>query len=173
MASCKTCSKCGEDQPASNFYNGRVCKDCKKASRKSRAGCPKAAAYNREYAKTRVHVWSVRRKEQARLRYEENKEHIRTQQKEYREANPDKNRAKEARRRASKLNATPTWLTDEQKAHINRTYKLAQMMQEITGDKYHVDHIVPLQGKNVCGLHVPQNLQVLRADLNLSKSNSH
>ena len=173
MPDFKVCSKCSKEQPTSNFYNGRVCKDCKKANRKSRAGCSKVAEYNKEYSKTRVYIYSDKRKAQAKLRYEGNKEFLRTQQKEYVRANPDKNRAKEARRRASKLNATPSWLTGEQKAHINRTYKLAQMMQDITGDKYHVDHIVPLQGKNVCGLHVPQNLQVLRADLNLSKSNSH
>ena len=173
MPEYKLCSKCDIEQPNSNFYNGRVCKSCKKANRKSRAGCSKASDYNKEYAKTRIHIYSDKRKAQAKLRYEENRDFLLAQQKEYSRKNPDKNRAKEARRRASKLNATPSWLTDEQKAHINRTYKLAQMMQDITGDKYHVDHIVPLQGKDVCGLHVPQNLQVLRADLNLSKSNSH
>ena len=71
------------------------------------------------------------------------------------------------------MQATPSWLSGAEKAHIKRTYKLAALMEEITGEPYHVDHIIPLQGKNVCGLHVPQNLQVLKASLNLSKSNKY
>ena len=169
----RVCSSCSKDQPLSQFYNGFVCKTCKKANRKSRAGCSKTSAYNKEYAKTRVQEYTPDRQAKAKARYQSQKEHILDQQRVYVKNNPGKNRAKEANRRARKLNATPSWLTDEQKAHINRTYNLANLMQEITGHKYHVDHIVPLQGKNVCGLHIPQNLQVLRADLNLSKSNSH
>lgn len=87
--------------------------------------------------------------------------------------NPDRVRAKCSRRRAAKINAEPSWLTKEDQDKIVLMYALAKDCEIITGDKYHVDHIVPLQGKNVCGLHVPWNLQVLPADLNLAKSNKH
>jgi hypothetical protein len=85
--------------------------------------------------------------------------------------NPAKVRLRGAKRRAAKLEATPSWLSGPQLAHIERTYKLASIIQEETGMKYHVDHIVPLQGSNVCGLHVPWNLQVIPASVNASKSN--
>lgn len=76
-----------------------------------------------------------------------------------------------AKRRAAKLKALPKWLTKEQLAEIKELYEIARMFRLYTGEDYHVDHIVPLQGENVCGLHVPWNLQVIPAKENLSKSN--
>ena len=88
-----------------------------------------------------------------------------------------KNRAKatmwNATRRAKQLNATPKWLDTEQLRQIGNFYGLAKLLTEATGIKHHVDHIVPLQGKQVSGLHVPWNLQVLPAAENISKGNRH
>ncbi len=75
--------------------------------------------------------------------------------------------------RASKLNATPVWLTEEQEDDIKSMYLLAKKFEKLCNIKYHVDHIVPLQGENVCGLHVPWNLQLLPASVNISKSNKY
>lgn len=77
-----------------------------------------------------------------------------------------------SRKKAFNL-ATPNWLTKEQYEEMERVYWLAKDLKAISGEDYHVDHIVPLQGKDVCGLHVPWNLQVLPADLNLGKGNDH
>ena len=67
--------------------------------------------------------------------------------------------------------ATPKWLTPEQRKQIVDIYEHMRDCRVVTGEDYHVDHIVPLRGENVCGLHVPWNLQVLPASVNLAKSN--
>lgn len=74
--------------------------------------------------------------------------------------------------KAGKLNATPSWLTQTQLDYMKELYQFRHNISGVEGREYHVDHIVPLQGENVCGLHVPWNLQVIPAKDNLSKSNS-
>ena len=73
-----------------------------------------------------------------------------------------------SKRKVSLLNATPKWQTA---LSCSTKYKESVTMGRLTGIKHHVDHIIPLQGKNVCGLHVPENLRVIPARDNLRKSN--
>ncbi len=73
-----------------------------------------------------------------------------------------------ARRTAQKLLAVPAWAN---KFFISEAYHLAKLRTEITGFKWHVDHIVPLQSDLVCGLHVEHNLRVIPARDNLTKNN--
>lgn len=76
--------------------------------------------------------------------------------------------AMSARRRARKLSATPIWA----KHHIiHMIYAKAARLTQETGVKMHVDHIVPLCGHNVCGLHIENNLQILPVVENIRKSN--
>jgi hypothetical protein len=77
--------------------------------------------------------------------------------------------AARARRRAKQANATPIWLTPIHKAQIQEMYDVAAARETQTGVKYHVDHIIPITGKKVSGMHVPWNLQVITATENLSK----
>lgn len=76
-------------------------------------------------------------------------------------------------RHAAKLKATPNWLTAEQLESIKDMYILSSKIGDLTGQPMEVDHIVPLQGENVCGLHVPWNLQVLHRIKNRSKGNRY
>lgn len=101
-----------------------------------------------------------------------NPEKIRLQLKNWKDANRDKCNAIYAKYRASKLSATPPWLTLEHLLQIQEIYKECKRLSIETGIKHHVDHIIPLQGVTVCGLHVPWNLQILTAFENVSKHNS-
>src|ERR1035437_2730900 len=74
-------------------------------------------------------------------------------------------------RKSKVKQATPKWLTKSQMKEICNFYKISAGQQVDTGLKHHVDHIIPLTGENVCGLHVPWNLQVMEATKNLMKSN--
>ena len=85
--------------------------------------------------------------------------------------NPAKVAADGLKRRRFVKNATPSWLTNKDWDKMNYIYSLAKEQSSIIGEKYHVDHITPIRGKNICGLHVPWNLQVLPSDLNLKKGN--
>jgi hypothetical protein len=76
--------------------------------------------------------------------------------------------AKTVRRKAAKLKATPKWAN---LTKIKAKYQLAAMFNKHTEEKWHVDHIIPLRGKDVCGLHVEYNLRVIPAKENLQKSN--
>lgn len=82
--------------------------------------------------------------------------------------------AHQARRRATKLQATPSWLSPEQLKQIDDFYELAALLNAniaCEGDKFTVDHIIPLNGGAVRGLHVPWNLQIMELKLNSSKGN--
>jgi 5-methylcytosine-specific restriction endonuclease McrA len=82
--------------------------------------------------------------------------------------NPGRVNAATARRRAQKLQATPKWVDAKELAAI---YGAAKALTAATGTSHEVDHIVPLCGGFVCGLHVPWNLQIIPRYENRSKGN--
>jgi len=175
----KKCTKCKEVKELSEFGKYSRSKDglepsCKLCKRKV-----KKAYYevNKENIAARMKAYHRANKEKVatynKAYYDANKEKAADRMKAWMKANPDKINAANAKRRASKLNATPDWLTDHQRRWIQWFYSQAKRLEELTGTKYHVDHIIPLQGGGVCGLHVPWNLQILTAEENLSKSNSY
>jgi hypothetical protein len=69
--------------------------------------------------------------------------------------------------------ATPLWLSKEQRAAIKRMYQRARALSVATADRWHVDHITPLQTAKVSGLHVPWNLRVVKGKRNRRKHAIH
>lgn len=101
-----------------------------------------------------------------------NREFYLESQKLYRKRNKHRINKYSQDRKSRKLQAIPGWLTEEQNLEILNIYKTARKMSEETGVQHHVDHIIPLVNKFVCGLHIPENLQIITAEENLQKSNS-
>ena len=89
----------------------------------------------------------------------------------YKDRNVDVVRADTSVRKRRHREATPKWLTKEERLQMRELYVQAQKLTAVTGERYVVDHIVPLRGESVCGLHVPWNLRVITQDENLKKSN--
>lgn len=138
----------------------------------------------REYGRAYHLANREKRLAQKKANRTENSERERVYSKNYQKKNPDKGAArqrafklryparvtaKDIKRNTSKSLRTPPWLTPTQWQAMNDIY-LESKRLTAAGDDHHVDHIVPLQGKTVCGLHVPWNLQILPATENLQKS---
>ena len=111
------------------------------------------------------------RKEKSKEYVAKNRESINKNSKKYREANKGKINALTAFRYTAKLQRTLSWLTEEEKQRIKCYYSLAAMRNRTDDKTWDVDHIVPLRGTGVSGLHVPWNLQVIPRIDNIKKGN--
>lgn len=172
--SIKVCSTCKESKFLSLFHDDKNKKDGKLSRCKSCESVRKKLYYNSN---------SDVIKEKALSYHHDNRERVLSRKQSYWHKNKNDINAKRrlfkemwsaqsSKRRANKLKATPPWLSKEHQKEIQNLFWLARDLRSVTGEEYHVDHIVPLTNKIVCGLHVPWNLQILPSDINLSKSNS-
>lgn len=114
---------------------------------------------------------SARQKQAARSRrwMENNREKYRASSANWRRNNLSRVAANQQRRRAKLLQRTAKWADNEK---ILRFYVLARELTEQTGIPHEVDHIYPLQGELVSGLHVETNLRVIPKSENRSKGSS-
>ena len=178
----KTCTKCGNEKLLIDFYGDKrardgkqsCCKVCHKAGRQTEEVKARRRA---TYDPTKRKEAYQKRKDRALARnreyYRENKERKLSYGKKHYQQNKSKYAEYTRTRQAKILQRTPDWLSEDHKAELQDFYWLAKDLTAVSGETYHVDHIVPLQGDNVCGLHVPWNLQILPADINLSKGNRY
>jgi hypothetical protein len=168
MLSFKKCYCCGETKETVFFGKNKSKKDGLTSECKS---C-KAKTDKEYYKKNTQKV-----KEKAASWYSENKEQALVRMKaisqKWAKENKEKRADTEAKRRANKLLATPCWLSEAQLREIETEYALSAWCSTVMDSSYHVDHIVPLKGKLVCGLHVPWNLRVIPASENISKGNRY
>ena len=133
---------------------------------------------NRDYYNyhRRVYIEKNREKFNARRREVrlQNIEKERIKQRQYYEKNKERLRAQvrhaNIKRKSYVIKATPKWANE---FFIKEIYHLAQLRSCHLGYKWHVDHIVPLRSKIVCGLHVENNLRVIPGQQNQFKSNRY
>ena len=158
-----TCVQCVREKDLNTYWSNP------EASRKR---VLRYAQENKEKVRLRNADWRKRNKDHLR-EYESRRwltqiEDRRSSLRQWCSKNRDKARALGAARRAAEMKRTPQWAD---RNAIGRVYAQARLAEAVTGFPHHVDHIVPLRGKGVSGLHVPWNLQVLEASENLRKGN--
>lgn len=134
----KTCKKCLQEKPLTDFFKAVECRDGREGSCKS---CRSRAAATR---------------------YCENKEEYLARIAKYRSYRASGYRHVPDER-------IPHWAN---KKKIARIYDLSRWASKFTDEPLHVDHIIPLRGKNISGLHVESNLQILPKSANIAKGNS-
>lgn len=163
-------------QGLKHYFTGKPCKRGHVAERRARNGM--CAECNREQSRNfraepefREREREHDRKYQRKRREDpEFREYRREYDREYVKNNRALSNANRAKRKAAKLRRTPAWADLDL---IEVFYATAREMTEATGIPHEVDHVVPLRGKNVSGLHVATNLQILTKSENCSKGNKY
>lgn len=169
----KTCTRCNSQKELFHFAQRKAskdgfnsaCKECVTLYRQSKKDS--ISEYNKVYREKNKDFLIERCREWRG----ENAEQVILYKRHYRKAEPLKHSVWDANKRAKRLKRFPAWLTEEDKRSISNIYEEAKTLSAITGISHQVDHIVPLLGKNVSGLHVPWNLQVLTSFENNIKNN--
>ena len=147
---------------------------------------------NKDTIRENIRAWRKanpdKRREQHKRYAKKHADVLRAKQTRWKKANPEKVAAfsrktrlkckarilaNKAKYRASKRNRTPIWVDKEHLWIIKQAYELALLRAKLFGFEWHVDHIIPLNGKIVSGLHVIENLQVIPGTESLLKNNKY
>jgi hypothetical protein len=173
----KVCSSCNKVKSTKEFALYKTGKDgfasqCKSCNSKYsyeyyRKNKLKKSQYDKtRYAKKREEI-----SKRNRSYYLKGREKALIKQRQWAKNNPHLVRLQSSQKRANKRNAIPPWLNKSHKEEIKLMHLLAKSLERQTGNKYHVDHIIPLKHKEMCGLHVPWNLRVITEEENMRKNN--
>ena len=170
----RACSVCKVIKNAECFYKSNSakdglacrCKECELAYARSRKA-EKKDSNDKWYAKN-GDVYKKKLRTQSKAKRLKKYEHMLH---EASEMSIEKWRVHMSKRMVFKTRATPSWLDLAHHSRINQVYAITQQLQELTGNIYHVDHIVPLVSEIVCGLHVWWNLQPMPEKSNVLKNN--
>jgi hypothetical protein len=164
----RKCPKCKVIKPLTigfwhinhSTYDGfsTMCKICRNEnSKKLRViNKEKISEYNKQYSETH------------QLKRHRDREVDAKRCREYYAKNKEKIKARASKRLAIIKRVIPAWARLDL---ISKYYEMAGLYTEIYEEEYHVDHIIPIRGKNVYGLHVENNLQILSAFENRCKGN--
>jgi hypothetical protein len=154
--------KCKRGHLSERYANGGHCVECDNQRTRPEDQRKKISKRYYEENKEKCHAATEKWKSKHKKAYEYTKK--------TREKNPFLMPFANAKRHAAKMKRTPSWLNAGHWFEIESIYKYCASLRNI-GFDYEVDHIVPLQGKTVSGLHAPWNLQVITALENASKGN--
>ena len=170
---------------AKYYFTGEPCVRGHVALRKTKGCCVECMKedWDKDNKKRSEKPKSEASKAAGKRYYEKNKEAVKARaaarpdcekaqnKKKHKQANPDLYRVLTSMYRRRHRQATPKWVTLEEKQAMKQLYLEARTKTKLTGEKYVVDHHYPLAGKEVCGLHVLKNLVVMTQEENLKKSN--
>ena len=177
MMQTKVCYKCKQELCLTLFSKNKERKDginakCKLCEKKYyEQNKEKISAHNKKYREENKEKYLEYAKIYRKEYYKENKEKVLERHKIYRQENKENKLILCRKRQSQKLKRIPIWLSNEDFWVIEEIYKLRKIRSEATKTEWHVDHIIPLQGKNVSGLHCPDNLQIISSVYNFSKGN--
>lgn len=179
----KLCCKCKITKQTAEFYANKRMKDglnsfcilCHKADgniRKQQKRLDpewraKELAYKKLYRERTIDQRAAYMAEWRK----QNHAHTLSYSKTYRDSNKQRYNYWCQLRKISLMQRTPAWLTKDDLWMIEQAYELASLRTKMLGFQWHVDHVIPLRGKQVSGLHVPTNLQVIPWIENQRKNN--
>jgi len=171
----KTCLSCGEKKQIELFLSRgpnnfrSTCKECHRVKEAKRRQSNREE-YNKA-AMLRYEADKEKKKELMRLYAKNNKDKIKERRKKWAAKNIAKIIANNKKRQFAIKSRIPPWATKEMLDEIAVEYEFASLASKVTGKKFHVDHIIPINGETVSGFHVPSNLRVLLGAENIAKKN--